>query len=124
MTIKELAVKHMTAVRSPLFENREKIATKDIIGEELHLIACDIIDDPKKPYAVCVFAEHPNNFVFAGTVLTNLIVGLLEQFEDITALSEALSNEPLKMKMFVDTAKKPNNETGFPNNYTNIELLD
>lgn len=124
MTIKELAIKHMTAVRSPLFENREKINTSAVVNMVVHIERCDFIDDPKKPYTVVWLKEFPGNFLFGGTVLTRLLTELLTEFNDLDTLNAALEADPLAIKMFNAKAKQPNPVTGMVQTYTAVEIVD
>jgi hypothetical protein len=107
-------------ILSPLMTNRDKLETKDVIGEELTLTEYDIVNSGKNTYGVCVFAEYPDKFLFAGTVLTDLLCSLQQEFGDEGRAD--LKENGLKLKLSTQTAKKAN-DSGMKSNYTAVEIL-
>lgn len=63
---------------------KEKIDTEMITDEVLTISDLEARkgEDGKKYYAV-IFEEHPDNFIFSGTALTNLIADAEDAGEDI-----------------------------------------
>lgn len=115
MTLTEYAKSLRTM--SPLMEGREKIDTKDAKDQELTIYDFDIIEKPdEKPFAVVVFEEHPDKFLFAGSVLTDMLLSIQNKFPDAR---ERLSTEPIRIRMFTTKAKSGNRY-----NYTNVEIVD
>lgn len=113
MTLKELVQKKLTV--SELMNGREKLETRDVKYKELTLVDFDIVSDANgKPYCVYVVAEYPDNFIFSGTVLTDMCIGIAEAFPD--TYREELKKEPIKFKL-TDRRSK-NNMT-----YTMVELV-
>lgn len=107
---------------SPLMENRDKIDTKDVIGQELTLIDFDIVQTGMKPYSVCVFREYPDKFLFGGTVMTDLLFKISEEYgENYSAELDAVDGLKLRLKTVV--AKKRSAENGMFNSYTDVEIL-
>ena len=112
-------------VLSTLMENRTKIDTIDVIGKELTLVNFDLITPSNgKPYAVCVFKEYPDRFLFAGSVLTSLLFEIANEYgmDNIEAELDAVNG--LRMKLETVKSKTKNPENGMYNSYTNVVILD
>lgn len=122
MNLREFA--KMQKMISPLMDGREKIDTKDVIGQELTLIDFDLVTPATaKPYAVCVFAEYPDKFLFAGTVMTDLLFKIADEYGDRYA-EELGAVGGLKIRLKTVKAKTKNPENNMCNNYTDVEILD
>ncbi len=70
----ELAEKHSL---SRLCVGRTKMATDDIIGEQVTIEDCDVaqdvvIDGETTTFSVYTFKEYPGRFVYGGMKLTNM----------------------------------------------------
>lgn len=107
---------------SKLMEGRNKLETRDHIGEKLTITAADIINPrgDSGAYAVVVFKEYPDHFLFAGTVLTQLIQDLTTQLE-----AEGLDlNEELQKPgeaVVIRMSTKQGKSGKF--NYTDVEVM-
>ena len=121
MSLRDIAREKQTF--SQLMEGRGKLDTKDLIGEELHLSAVEILTPyNKEPYMVCVVTEYPENFFFAGSVLQDIIYALMEEVGGIEVVNEELAAEPLGLKLESRQAKTPN-KTGRKCTYTAVTIL-
>lgn len=110
-------------VFSRLMEGREKLDTKDLIGEELHLSAVEVLTPyNKEPYMVCVVEEYPDNFFFAGSVLQDIIYALIGEVGSVADLNDELEAEPLGIKLESRQAKTAN-KTGRRCTYTAVIIL-
>jgi hypothetical protein len=109
-------------ILSPLMKDRDKLETKDVIGQELSLTDFDIVDVGKGAYGVCVFAEYPNKFLFAGTVLTDLLIKMYEKYGE-DGKEELRTCGGMKLRLTTETAKEKNEKTGMKSQYTAVEIL-
>lgn len=114
-------VKEQTTL-SKLMEGKTKKPLKEICNEEITLNNFDILSDNYgKAYTVCTFDEYPDNFVFGGSVITDILCKLVAKFGDKTA-HEMVQNEKLRMKFTVRTSARMG-DNGRPNQYTAVEVL-
>lgn len=107
---------------SPLMTGREKLETKDVVGHDLTIAEADIVSrGTSDAYAVVVFAEEPDKFLYGGLVLTKLIEDLMAQLEaEGLTLADELAKEdaePLKIRMVTRRSK------GSKRDYTDVEVL-
>lgn len=117
MTLKDRARK-MREI-SYLMEGKEKLETKDVIGEVLTIDDYDIIGrSSEQPYAIIVFREYPDSFLFAGMVLTSLLLDLEADVEaDNLTLHDELQKEKFQIKLTNKRAKNSHRT------YTDVEVL-
>lgn len=114
---------------SPLMKGREKLETRDATGRVLTLMYADLIGaGTSDEYAIVVFAEEPDKFLFGGLVLTKLVKDLMAQLEsEGTTLDEELeatftdkgdpTPDAIKIKMTPRKGKSSNR------GYTDVEVL-
>jgi hypothetical protein len=124
MTLKEKAMEMNTL--SKLFNNRSKIAVKELYGQTISINEIDILHDQKrdKDFIIAVCNEYPDNFFYGGTILSNMVIGLVNKYyggsiDDFNADAKA---ENLVIKMTEKQSKTKNSE-GFYSTYTNVELV-
>lgn len=78
MTLAERARKLREVSR--LMVGREKLETMDALERDLTVLDAEIVGEgTDNEYAVVVFAEEPDKFLFGGMVLTDLIKDLKAQ---------------------------------------------
>lgn len=123
MKLKDMA--KQVKMISVLTENRDKMPTKDVIGQPISVNAIDIVNDGRHDYLVFTCVEYPDNFMFGGTVITEMFTNMVNKFfaGDITGFNEELQKDPLKIKL-VEVRSKNVNASGLHNTYTNVEILD
>lgn len=107
---------------SMLMEGRTKLNTRDVIGEKLTISAADIVGPRGSDgaYAVVVFREYPDKFLFGGMVLTQLILDLKVQLDaEGLDLNEELEKpgEAVVIKMTTKQGKSGKF------NYTDVEVI-
>lgn len=110
---------------SALMTDREKIETVEVVNQELTLIDFDIVQNPngKRPYAICIFSEYPDRFLFGGMVLTDLLMSIVQEYGE-GYKDELKSCGGLKIKLRSKKSKTKNPENGLFNGYTDVEILD
>lgn len=103
---------------SRLCVDREKLETKDILGEELTILDCDIAEDvtvagEQTTFSVYVFKEYPNNYVYGGLKLTNIA-------KDIVQIAEAeeIPVEKMDIKIMLKSIRLKNN-----NDFTDVIFM-
>lgn len=115
MTLHEFARSLKTL--SPLMEGREKMDTKDVKNETLSIIDFDIVNrdnGDEDAYAIVIFAEYPDGFLFGGKVLTGILIDIEKEYPNC---HETLEEEPLQIKLFTQKPKKGKYA------YTDVEVL-
>lgn len=83
--LRETAKEIVNGSLSPLMDNREKLDTADIVGEELHVMDYDFADMADgSHFVIVIFSEYPNNYYSAGAIMTKLFDQMQESLgEDI-----------------------------------------
>lgn len=111
---------------SPLIEGKDKLETSDVAGQVLTLKDFDLVGQPDgSSYSVVLLEEYPNNFLFGGSVLTQLLVKAVEEYDgSLDAVREELGKEPIKFRIVSKKAKKPDAVTGMLRTYNDIEFVD
>lgn len=98
--LKEIAEEILQSNLSPLMTDREKLATTDIIGEELTITECDIVDYNDNHYCILLFSEYEGYFYAGGLVLTKMIDGIIKSYDgDIEQVNNELKRAGLKIKL-------------------------
>ena len=108
---------------SDLMDNRQKIDTADLVGQELTIRDFDMVNDNKgKPFIIYIMDEYENSFAFGGQVITNMFAELIQQYglEDVR---EEVQENGLKVKLSTVQSKSKNAENGMYNSYTKVEVL-
>ncbi len=72
---------------SRLCVDREKLDCKDILGEELTILDCDVAEDvtiagEETTFSVYVFKEYPDKFVYGGLKLTEIAKDIIHIAEN------------------------------------------
>lgn len=109
-------------VPSPLLEGREKLAVGDILNEEIHLKAYDVIEGNRSSYVVMIIEEYPENYVNGGSVITDKLYRAAEMAGGLDAANRSLDKEPLLVKL-VTRQSKTKGTNGLNNYYTDLEVL-
>lgn len=85
-----------------LFEDREQIKIKDLIGKELTLSNIDLVRNvvdkfsgEVKSVVVMGFEEYPKSFVYANAPITNFILGIAE--DNFKEMKQEIKNNPIKV---------------------------
>ncbi len=108
-----------------LMQNREKLETDEVVGQDLTIIAFDFapkfdsegnrVADPETgeqdTFGVVVFAEYPDRYYNVGTVFTKVCKNWAEGFSgDAEAASSALEKSGgVKVRFNMTRTKKGNN---------------
>lgn len=106
---------------SPLIKDREKLETAKIVGQTLTIADFDIATKrgEDKSFAVVVFKEYPDNFIFAASVLTDLLADLAAQLEaENLDLHKTLEEDPLRIQLVTRTSRSSGRS------YTDVEIVD
>jgi hypothetical protein len=96
------ALKEKTANKglSPLMQNREKMETIDVLESlTLTMDGCDLVTKDGNEFAVVTFAEFPDNFYFAGKILTD-IVKAVYTMEDESGNKMFTEGEPVDLRKY------------------------
>lgn len=93
-------------------DNRKQIKAIDLVGETLTVRDFAIVKTKNGDSAIVLVDEYPEQFFFAGKVLT----GLLSDIEN-AGCTEDLQNEGMKIVMSKAVGKKSGNE------FYNVEIL-
>ena len=111
---------------SPIMENREKIATKDVIAKypdgitvtEFDMLTTTNANGETSTYPVIAFSEDNTKFIYGGKALMDIVTLWVANFEgDIEATSNALKAAGgVKIRMFESTTKAGRN-------FTQIEVV-
>ncbi len=76
---------------SPLMTGREKVSTKEIVGQVLTIVAFDFVNATDgKQYPILNFAELPDKFYSGGTLLNKICSAWVEEMGSIEAANEEL----------------------------------
>ena len=105
--LKEIAEK--TTAGNPIFDNREKMTTDEVIKKYPNGISrteCALIASDKGEYAVIAFAEKPDVFVTCGTILTNIVQEWVKTFGTIEEVNGMLLGNPVRVKLHKILNKK------------------
>lgn len=111
---------------SPLIEGKDKLETSDVAGQVITLRDFDLVAQSDGTYySVVLLEEYPDNFLFGGSVLTQLLVKALEEYDgNMDAVREEVGKEPIKFRIVSKKAKKPDPVTGMLRTYNDIEFVD
>ena len=99
---------------SEIMQGKTKKEVDELIGEEITITGFDFLtatdkSGETKDYAVCVYAEEPDCFFFAGTVLTKICKRWVADYESAAEASEALAADGgVVIKMTMGKTKKGN----------------
>lgn len=102
---------------SPLMAGRDKIATDDLIGQTVTVVAFDFatITDKgeEKTFPVLLLEEYPENYYNGGILLSKLCVAWAAAFDgDVEEASNALAEQGgVKLKFTSTRTKSGNNLT-------------
>ena len=103
---------------SRLCVDREKIETKDVLGEQLTIMDCDyvenvIIEGEETTFSVYVFKEYPDKYLYGGLKLTAIAKDILSIAEN-----DKISVDKMDIQiMLVST------ETRSRNSFTDVKFL-
>ncbi|MCM1265081.1 MAG: hypothetical protein NC200_02685 [Candidatus Gastranaerophilales bacterium] len=114
MNLKEKAIEKLTL--SPLYTNREKIETAEILNKELTIQLVDLVNYNESKYAVVVFKEMPNRVYNAGTVLTELVIEWLSE-SSIDEVNAELAENEIVIVLTLKKSSVKNRE------YVSIEVI-
>lgn len=99
---------------SEIMQGKQKKEIDELLDEEITITGFDFLtatdkSGETKDYAVCVYAEEPECFFFAGTVLTKICKRWVADFESPAEASEALAAEGgCTIKLSLGKTKKGN----------------
>ena len=57
----------------PFMEGREKGNLQDVLDEPLHIVGFGFLNGDDGKYAVMMFAEHPDQFYFGNSIITEML---------------------------------------------------
>lgn len=98
--LKEIAEEVLQSNLSPLMLDREKLSTNDIIGEELTIVNCDVVDYNDNHYCILHFAEYNDSFYAGGLILTKMIDGIIKAYDgDIDSVRNELKRTGLRIML-------------------------
>lgn len=104
--LRETAKEIVNGSLSPIMENREKLDTADIVGEELHVIDYDFADMADgSHFVIVVFAEYPDNYYSAGHIMTKLFNKMEESFGEEILHKELQKDGGLGIKLSASKTK-------------------
>ena len=98
--LNEIAKK--TVAGNPIFENREKMTTDELISQYpqgVTITECALVHGDNDDYGVIAFAEKPTVFVSCGAIMTSIIVNWVKSVGTIDEVNASLLEEPVKVKM-------------------------
>lgn len=103
---------------SRLCVGREKLETKDIIGEELTILDCDVAADVNiggetTTFSVYVFKEYPDKFVYGGLKLTDVAGDILT-----IAQQDNISVEKMDIHIILKSVRTKSN-----NDFTDVMFI-
>lgn len=111
---------------SPIMENRDKLATKDVIANypdgititEFDILTTTNANGEAQTYPVIAFNEDATKFIYGGKALMDIVTMWVANFEgDIEATSNALkASGGVKVRMYESTTKAGRN-------FTQIEVV-
>lgn len=117
--LKDLA-KNAVAMNS-VTTGKTKISVDTLIAiypEGVTINAFDMVNSTNGKFPVFSFVEDTTKFFTGGKALSDMVNSWLDSYEnDISAVNEELSKEPVKVKM--EKIKTQNNRT-----FTKIEIVD
>lgn len=99
---------------SEIMQGRTKKEVDELLDEEITITGFDFLtatdkSGETKDYAVCIYAEEPDCFFFAGTVLTKICKRWVADYESAAEASEALTADGgCTIKMSLGKTKKGN----------------
>lgn len=115
MNIKEIAKNATMGKGCPLMDGRTNVGTECVIDKVVHVDGMWLMQGKDGEYSVYTVTELPNDFLFGGKVMTDLLKDLLEQCS-LDELNAELQGDPLAIKL---TTKRSKN--GRP--YTAVEIV-
>lgn len=103
---------------SRLCVDREKMETKDILGEELTILDCDVAEDvtvagEQTTFSIYVFKEYPDKYVYGGLKLTNIAKDIVQIAEN-----EKISVEKMDIHVMLKSIRLKNN-----NDFTDVVFM-
>ena len=93
-------------------EGKTQLKKDDVLETELTIIDFSFARTNNGETSVILFKETPDNFLFGGTVITNLLKDINAEPEAVKALKE----EGLKVRFFNSTSRSGKD-------YVNVEIL-
>lgn len=77
----------------PFMEGRDKGNLADVLGEELHIVDFGFINGEDGKYAVMLFEEHPDEFYFGNSIITEMLVDV-----DADGMKGELALQPIRFE--------------------------
>ncbi len=111
--LRETALKETTI--SPLIESRTKIDVESVQNTVLTIDKIDLVKMKNKntgeyeDVPVIVFKEKPDNFIFGGICLLNIVRAWVEQCGTVDTVNETLQAETVQIKIEKSKTKSGNN---------------
>lgn len=107
---------------SEIMKGKTKIDVDELYGEEITITGFDLMtgtdkSGESKEFAVCTYAENPDVFFFAGTVLTKICKAWLADYDTPQECSEALA-ESGGVVIVMSKGKTKNG-----NKITNVDII-
>ena len=99
-----------------LMENREKKPVAEVLNIELTLVDCVLMNGDKGEYVILLVAEHPDNFICGGSVVTSNLKATAEEFGGWDKMVEAIQNDCPTVVFKTGHSKKSGNA------YTTMEV--
>lgn len=94
--------------------NRSQVATEMILDKPLTIIDFSMARTKNGECAIVIFEEMPDNFYFAGTVLTNILRDIAKDDFDLRELRK----NGMKIKLFESENKDHTRK------YVNVDILN
>lgn len=120
MTFADLAREYK--ILSPLMEGRSKLEMGAVYNTPLTLTNYDIVTKSNgEYYSVLVTAEHPDSFIFGGSVISDMFLDITKQCGGIEPARALLAENPMPFKLVERTSKT--RVDGAIRKYNDIEIL-
>lgn len=111
-------------IPSKLMEGREKMETADIIGEPMTLRELGVIEqNGKEPYVIMVFEQHPDKYLYGGSVVTDKLLRMATAVGSMEEFSDALKEQEFKIKLVTRKSTRKRDGGGYAH-YTDIEVCE
>ena len=111
--LRETAIKETSI--SALIENRTKIDVDSVINTVLTIDKIDLVKMKNKntgeydDVPIIIFKEKPDNFIFGGICILNIVKAWVEQCGSIDTVNETLQAETVQIKIEKQKTKSGNN---------------
>lgn len=111
--LRETAIKETSI--SPLIENRQKIDVDAVQNTVLTIDKIDLVKMKNKntgeyeDVPIITFKERPDNFIFGGICLLNIVKAWVEQCGTVETVNETLQAETVQIKIEKAKTKSGNN---------------